>query len=863
MKKINLLVTLIFLFTTVFYHGQLVMAENTPKYPITIKQISVESEFINGVNTIVNTPDSAGLAKALVAIYQDNRLINFSLSLAPVPYTETGELFFPLETNITYNDEQLVKVFIWSCDIVGNITMIPLSEEYNLNNNITTSPEPIFSEIPETTTEPELPKPTTEPEPSASSETPASPSASPSEYNDIIHLNGNYIEASGIDGIVVNGKTVTILSPGEYTIEGTLDDGQIIVSCDSKSDEITINLNGVDIYCSSAEPFSALKGKVTLKTVENTINTFTDNNENQSENRNNGCIYSKNDLTITGAGTLNINANYSNGIRCKADVEIKGGVRINVNAVNNGIKADESFTSKKTTIDIICGNDGIKTDCTDDDTKGYINITNANSIINITTTGTTDDPTGGDGIQADRSITIGNGEINITSNADGIKAGAEIIDETSGDIAEIIYGIINIWGGTTTINSDEDGIQSNYLINISDGTVSINKAAEDGIRSKSALDSPIEPYTDGFITVSGGNINIISDQDAIQADSTLDISGGILNITAGNSLSASAGTINKDSVDYSCKGIKGCCSINISSGTITVDSFDDSIHSNGTTAIRGGTLLLSSADDGIHSDTDLTITGDTTSIDILKSYEGLEAYTITINNGKIHITASDDGINSAGGNDTSSTTPGHGGRPGQGVPGGNSGNNGMINLDGGYIFVNAGGDGLDSNGSMQMSAGTVIICGPTDNSNGALDFDGTFSVTGGFMIAAGSSGMVQTPTKSDICFANITFSSAENSGKPGQQQSSLLSSGTIVHIEDSMGNDILTFSPEKAYNSIVFISPEMKSGEKYTVYSGGSCTDYTSLIDGLYNGGYYADSGSASVQFSASASGTNVSIKQN
>jgi hypothetical protein len=125
-----------------------------------------------------------------------------------------------------------------------------------------------------------------------------------------------------------------------------------------------------------------------------------------------------------------------------------------------------------------------------------------------------------------------------------------------------------------------------------------------------------------------------------------------------------------------------------------------------------------------------------------------------------------------------------------------------------------------------MTGGDVIINGPTADFNGALDYYGTFKITGGFLVAVGSSGMAQAPSTSSTQYSvMMTFPSAQ-------------SAGTMVHFESEDGKDILTFVPEKAYESVVLCSPELKYGSTYVVYSGGRSTG--TVTDGLYSGGTYS-----------------------
>ena len=187
---------------------------------------------------------------------------------------------------------------------------------------------------------------------------------------------------------------------------------------------------------------------------------------------------------------------------------------------------------------------------------------------------------------------------------------------------------------------------------------------------------------------------------------------------------------------------------------------------------------------------------------ITKSYEGLEASKVLISGGKMNITASDDGINAAGGNDGSSL----GGRPGMGMF---SSSTGEIQIGGGYVLVNAAGDGIDANGPITMSGGVVLVSGPTNSGNGAFDCDGTAAVTGGYLIALGSSGMAQG------------FSSAENQGAALFSFSSQ-QGGTALAVCDKNGNVVISFTPAKAYQSAAITAPGIQQGETYTVVAGGT-----------------------------------------
>lgn len=529
-----------------------------------------------------------------------------------------------------------------------------------------------------------------------------------------IILEGDSITLNG-DGAVVDGNQVAITSAGTYMISGTLDDGQIIVNTKDQ-EAIKLIFNGVNITYSKSSPVyikNAVKTIITL--ADNTDNYITDgdhyivedsNIENPESIDPNAAIFSKDDLTINGNGSLTVNANYNNGIQSKDDLKITGG-NITVNAVNDGIKGKDSIAIKDGNITINAGADGMQSNNDSNSEKGY--------------------------------VFIENGTINIISGEDGIQAETSLV-VTGGDITVI--------SGSGSANAT---MKSNNMMN---------------------------PF---------GNLDTE------------------INNTDDSETSSSA------------KGLKAGVVVAIEGGNIHVDSFDDSIHSNDSINISGGRITLSSGDDGIHSDSTIEINeGD---IRITRCYEGIDSPSITINDGDIHLISVDDGINS-----TSDNVGFDGmGKPGQDILE-TSGDN-YLHINGGHIVIDAAGDGLDINGPIDMTGGIVIINGPTANDNGALDYLGTFTISGGFLVAAGSSGMAQSPgTSSTQCSVMLNLSSSE-------------SANTLIHIETEDGEDILTFAPTKTYQSIVFSSPELQKGTTYIFYSGGSSTG--SNVDGLYSGGTY------------------------
>ena len=368
-----------------------------------------------------------------------------------------------------------------------------------------------------------------------------------------------------------------------------------------------------------------------------------------------------------------------------------------------------------------------------------------------------------------------------------------------------------IASGNITVNAVDDGIRGKDYLLVKEGTITVT-AQGDGLKADNEEDA-----TKGYITIENGSFQITSGGDALQAQTDVLISGGNFVLTAGG---GSSGVI---SADASAKGIKAVVNVNIDNGTFTINAADDTLHANTNLVINGGTFTLTSGDDGIHADATLTINKGT--IQILESYEGIESANITINGGEIDLVSRDDGLNIAGGNYGSGAAagPGRGGRQGQG--GGESfaaAANQFLTINGGTIRVNATGDGLDINGSVIMTDGLLLVNGPTEQMNGPLDYDGTFTISGGFVVATGSSGMAQAPDASSSQYSLLL------------NFNSTLPAGTLLHIHNSAGENVLTFAPNKPFQSLAFSSAALQDGESYEVYYGGSTS-------GKANGGLYLD----------------------
>lgn len=408
---------------------------------------------------------------------------------------------------------------------------------------------------------------------------------------------------------------------------------------------------------------------------------------------------------------------------------------------------------------------------------------------------------------------------------------------------------LKITGGTYDIIAAGHALSGKDSVCIADGTF-ILTAEKDGIHAENADDEE-----KGYIYIADGDFTITSDGDGMDASNIVQIEDGTFDITAGGGAANSQKThesdmpgggmsqnierpdgesmpqmgekpdgenmpqdTTTDESGTSTKGIKAGGGMYLNGGTYQIDSADDSIHSNANITIADGTYTLATGDDGVHADDALTVNGGT--ITVTESYEGLEGLTVTINDGTIDITARDDGINTAGGTDQSGF-----GTFGDHFKGMDSAddeteettdNEMWMELNGGYIHILAGGDGVDSNGDLMINGGEIYIDGPSDNGNSAIDYGDRSSayVNGGMLVAIGSSGMAEgmsDSSKQEVLMVKL-----------GEQ----MEAGDVV-LTDSEGNVIVSYTALKSYDCVIISTAEVESGATYTLITSGTTTEVT------------------------------------
>lgn len=313
---------------------------------------------------------------------------------------------------------------------------------------------------------------------------------------------------------------------------------------------------------------------------------------------------------------------------------------------------------------------------------------------------------------------------------------------------------------TYQIDAASHGLSGKDSVRIASGSYTI-VSGKDGIHAENADDTSL-----GFVYLADGTFDITSDGDGISAGNWLQADGGVYTVKAGGGSenvqksdgewqfgpgqqTESTDTTEEDTV--SMKAIKAAGELILKGGKYSLDSADDTIHSNANITISDGEFTLASGDDGIHADSATTISGGT--IDITESYEGIEGLSIDI------------------------------------------------------------------------TGGETYVSGPTNDGNSALDYNGTGTVTGGIFIAAGSSRM------------------AENFGDSSTQGVMMVTvnsqaAGSAVSLSDSSGNELVSWTPEKEYTSVIISCPEITTGQEYTLTTGSDTTQITmdSIVYGSGSG---------------------------
>ena len=520
-------------------------------------------------------------------------------------------------------------------------------------------------------------------------------------------------------------------------------------------------------------------------------------------------------LTIDEAGTYILKGTL-NGHICIPN-KISDGVTLVLSGVTiNGQTHSALYSAKKTPLSIIIEgantlNDASSYTYADDDepsaclfSKGDLTI-KGNGTLNVNANCAITDKES-DGIQSkgDNGVIITGGNINITTKG------------TDGGKALKSKNNIAIKDGNLTLNAPDGCIKAKGYVYINGGTFNLTSTNGDLIKVENDWEDDNTLSPDGDFYMDGGTITGTAYGDGIQATDELVITGGNVNVTTTNSTFY---VTDANGDDESSKGIKSGCdnasgTITIAGGNINLNTQDHAIKCKGPIDIKGNPSISITASlkykydsneyeggKGITGEGNVTI-GESGSpvIRIYDAEEGIESKTkLTIAGGDIKVNTWDDGLNVGGvGTD--------------------------LNITGGTTYIYANGDGIDSNKNITMTGGTLVVNSDSSNDNSAVDLDGTLNFSGGTLVDAGPSGM---------------DNSKQNSGSGvWLTLNGSFTKGQLINIQDTNGNEVLTFIPAQNCTSVKFGSTSLISGKTYNVYQGGSTTS-SSANNGIFTGGKY------------------------
>ena len=576
-------------------------------------------------------------------------------------------------------------------------------------------------------------------------------------------------------GATSDGNIVTITSGGQYEISGTLLEGQIQINTKNESDKVELVLAGVELSNGKeCAIYEKQAGQVTITLAKDSDNVISSGEESMYEKaleeaKESNSIVENSETTESENATANPEETPSS-----EGTEIAQEVATTTKAA---IYAKDALT--------VSGEGNLKV-------NGYLN----------------------NGIQSKKDLEILSGTITVTASNDGIKSGANL----------------EVSDGTVTTTTVGDGIDASENMTVSNGIFTIKTGDGAGEvknmgnimpdmkkneETASDTDTTKKDSTKETATIEKDTEDKTDETTQEQQFKDRKFGGGRHDFAQQDSTEDSG---------VSQKGIKSGMTLTIDGGSFAFDTTDDSIHSNDVVVVNNGNIEIATGDDGIHADNSLTINDG--NINITQAYEGLEATEIVINNGDIDVTSSDDGIN-AGGGDSGFNMGGFGKQEE------NSDADSaqtettdteetvdpVITIKGGDIYVNADGDGIDSNGSIYITGGNVYVDGPANSGNSAIDIgtenNGICQITGGTVVGIGYSGMAEAMDSSSTQYSLLYAFDSE------------VSEGTEIVITDEDGKEVASVTTVKSCDSIIYSSKELTQGATYTITAGDQSGELT------------------------------------
>jgi trimeric autotransporter adhesin len=599
----------------------------------------------------------------------------------------------------------------------------------------------------------------------------------------LINYNGTSVSVNNSfanDGVkvAVSGADVTVTSTNTskeivYVLSGTSGEGSFKIYSELK---YNITLKGLTLTNTNGPAINLQSGKkATINIASGTVNNLTDGATyaNSTEDQK-GTFFAEGQMSFMGTGTLNVTANSKHAIVSDDYIYVSEANIVVKSAVSDGIHANDYFMMENGSVTVTSSSDGIVAE------EGYVAINGGTVTVNSIDEGIAAPYSG-----TDASITpyvwIKGGTVKVTTTGD--KANA---------IKSQSYTTIGTANSVTLTASGKGskGIKTGTDFTLTSGTVKISTSgAAYFVTADNDIAAPAGVNCDKNFAMKGGSLTIVSTGQGgkgVNVDGAATISGGTIDITASGAKFTYSSSLTSEA-----KGFK----------------------SDGAFVMNNGSLTVSATDDGIKSNTSVTVNDGT--INITKSYEGMESIKILIAGGITNLVATNDGVNTSYGT----------------VSGGTESNDGSQLTVSGGVLTATGNDAVDSNGNFTMSGGFAVF-----NGNEDIDINGTFLVSGGTVLGAGPN-------------SNMAKAMATSSSQVGffMKSSSSLANSSVLHIEDSSGKDLLTFKPKTSSALFHFSHPNLTKGGSYKIYFGGTYSGGSFVGGtpgwGLYTGGTYSSSG--------------------
>ena len=564
----------------------------------------------------------------------------------------------------------------------------------------------------------------------------------------------------------VEGNTLTLSGMTEdsiYSLSGVFYGN--IVAEGSETCKIELELQGVTVNSAAEAPLTVSGAdEVTVSAKKGTDNYLCDlRAEVTDATAISAAVWSDCDLSVQGKGNLYVCSVANNGIHTKKDLKVKN-LFLQVECEDNALKGNDSVTVESGTLILIARTgDGIKTTNSDLSSKGKqrgtVAVTGGDVRIYAAC----------DGIDAAYDVTVdeSSATVNLTVFTDRYSKYSEEVNAadksklylraTTGNYRYSLYFYNDeggVWRNAESVKSTGNSRYSYYTVAKPDGYEKCDLYVYTADQTPGQSDSCYAEKDD---------ITLNENYDTI----AISFSGGSMRLSWSTYGTAQGGQErpggmndgNTDQGDRSTKGLKAANAVTVSAGSVTVESYDDCIHANnaaalengaaatGNVTVTGGTLTLSSCDDAIHASGDVTVSGGT--VNVLKSYEGIEGKTVTLAGGDISVISSDDGVNGTG---TSGT--------------------GIV-ISGGTLYVLAGGDGVDSNsrdsyGGILFAGGSSVIIS-TGRADSSIDTEAGYTYKGGTVVAIGVAGGMSaesthcSPSLSSVGTSkNVTLTAGNN-----------------------------------------------------------------------------------------------------